>query len=69
MRLGALFEDTKAGRIGKVMGFVGPYVQMRPIGGGREWDTRPGRLRPVTVSEALRVGAAAANARSRGECL
>lgn len=69
VRLGDVFEDTKVKRIGRVMGFVGPYVQLRPVGGGREWDARPDRLRPATVSEALSVGAAAANARSRGERL
>ncbi|MGW0823561.1 hypothetical protein [Streptomyces sp. NPDC002845] len=60
-------EDTQRQRIGKVMGFVGPYVQLRPVGGGREWDTRPEHLRPVTPAEALSAGVATANARSRGE--
>jgi hypothetical protein len=66
-RLGDLVEDTGVGKIGKVMGFEGPYVQMRPVGGGCEWDAEPGRLRPVAVSEALRAGVSVANARSRGE--
>ncbi|MDX2657880.1 hypothetical protein PV736_02170 [Streptomyces scabiei] len=67
VRLGAVVEDVKVKKVGKVMGFVGPYVQLRPVGGGVEWDARPERLRPVTVAEALSAGAAAANARSRGE--
>ncbi|MEI5523595.1 hypothetical protein WB401_20080 [Streptomyces brasiliscabiei] len=69
MRVGDAVRDTATGRIGKVMGFVGPYVQLRPIGGGREWDVRPERLTPVTRSEALSEGVARRNARSRGERL
>jgi hypothetical protein len=69
LRLGDTVKDTKSNRVGKVMGFVGPYVQLRPVGGGLEWNARPERLRPVSVSEALSAGAAVANARSRGERL
>ncbi|MGW0824687.1 hypothetical protein [Streptomyces sp. NPDC002845] len=67
-RLGDTVEDTGRKRVGKVMGFEGPYVQLRPVGGGREWDTRPENLRQLTPAEALSAGVAAANARSRGEC-
>jgi hypothetical protein len=67
-RLGDLVEDTGGKKIGKVMGFTGPYVQLRPVGGGIEWDAEPETLRPVTVAEALSAGVAVANARSRGEC-
>ena len=67
-RLGDTVEDTEASRIGKVAGFVGPYIQLRPIGGGLEWDARPERLRPVTAGTALSEGVSLANARSRGEC-
>ncbi|NEC85136.1 hypothetical protein [Streptomyces sp. SID12501] len=67
--LGDTVEDADAGRIGKVMGFEGPYVQVRPVGGGREWDARPDDLRPVTDAQALRSAVAVANARSRGEHL
>ncbi|MEV1063033.1 hypothetical protein [Streptomyces sp. NPDC050263] len=65
-QVGDLVWDTSARRIGRVMGHVGPYVQLRPPGGGREWDAR-GPLRPATVAESLSAGAAVANARSRGE--
>ncbi len=67
-RLGDTVEDTAARKFGKVTGFVGPYVQLRPIGGGIEWDARPEKLRPATSEEALSAGVAVANARSRGEC-
>jgi len=66
-QLGDTVEDTRRKRVGKVMGFEGPYVQLRPIGGGIEWDAGPDELRPLTLTEALSAGVAAANARSRGE--
>ncbi|SMF23556.1 hypothetical protein [Streptomyces sp. Amel2xC10] len=67
-RLHDVVEDTAAGKVGKVMGHVGPYMQLRPIGGGLEWEADPGSLRPVTTAQALSAGVAIANARSRGEC-
>lgn len=70
-RLGDIVEDTRAKvkKVGRVMGFVGPYVQLRPVDGGREWDARPEQLRPATLAEALSACVAEANARSRGELL
>lgn len=65
--IGDTVEDTARRRVGKVMGYEGPYVQLRPIGGGREWDAEPRHLRPLTLIEALSAGVAEANARSRGE--
>lgn len=65
--VGDTVEDTASRRVGKVMGHVGPFARLRPIGGGREWDAEPGNLRPLALSEALSAGVAAANARSRGE--
>ena len=65
--IGDVVEDTRRSRIGTVMGSEGPYVQLRPIGGGREWDAEPGRLRPATPAQTLSANVAAANARSRGE--
>nr|WP_251060379.1 hypothetical protein [Streptomyces sp. ISL-100] len=54
-------------RIGEVMGAEGPYLHLRPLGGGREWDAEPGRVRPATAAERLSAAVAAANAVSRGE--
>lgn len=68
LSLGDVVEDTGSKRIGKVMGFEGPYVQLRPIGGGREWDAEPDQLKPATRAQALSAAVATANARSRGEC-
>lgn len=36
--VGTYAVDTRTGRVGRVMGHEGPYVQLRPYGGGREWD-------------------------------
>lgn len=67
-RLGDTVEDTERNKCGKVAGCVGPYIQLRPIGGGIEWDARPERLQPVPAGTALSEGVSVANARSRGEC-
>ncbi|MFE0443808.1 hypothetical protein [Streptomyces fungicidicus] len=65
--VGAHVVDTVTGRVGVVMGHEGPYVQLRPYGGGREWDADPGAVRQATPAERLRAATAYANARSRGE--
>ncbi|MEU6066026.1 MULTISPECIES: hypothetical protein [Streptomyces] len=59
--------DTHTGKLGIVMGHEGPYVQLRPYGGGREWDARPEAVRRATPAERLSAATAYANARSRGE--
>ncbi|MFF1696151.1 hypothetical protein ACFVXC_21395 [Streptomyces sp. NPDC058257] len=65
--IGAYAVDTRTGRVGRVMGHEGPYVQLRPVGGGREWDCEPDLLRTATDSERISAATAYANARSRGE--
>ncbi|MEJ8657216.1 MULTISPECIES: hypothetical protein [Streptomyces] len=65
--VGSYVIDTSTGRMGRVMGYEGPYVQLRPIGGGREWDCAPEVVRAATAMERLRAATAYANARSRGE--
>ncbi|MER6621818.1 MULTISPECIES: hypothetical protein [unclassified Streptomyces] len=65
--VGAYVVDTRTERIGLVMGHEGPYVQLRPYGGGREWDADPGAVRQATPAERLHAATAYANARSRGE--
>ncbi|MET7602910.1 hypothetical protein [Streptomyces avermitilis] len=49
------------------MGYEGPYVQLRPHGGGKEWDVEPEAVRGATPAERLSAATAYANARSRGE--
>ncbi|MGF0171765.1 hypothetical protein ACQF36_15040 [Streptomyces sp. Marseille-Q5077] len=65
--IGSYVVDTRRGTIGVVMGHEGPYVQLRPYGGGKEWDAEPGAVRTATPAERLRAATAYANARSRGE--
>nr|WP_079101210.1 hypothetical protein [Streptomyces pathocidini] len=64
--LGSLVIDTgDRNRVGVVMGHVGPYVQLRPVGGGREWDAAPERVRPLTSREELSARLAARNKGAR----
>ncbi|MGV9452807.1 hypothetical protein [Streptomyces sp. NPDC003635] len=65
--VGSYVVDTRSGRIGIVMGHEGPYVQLRPYGGGCEWDAAPDSVRHATPAE--RAGAATAHPgpHSRGE--
>ncbi|MFF2731725.1 hypothetical protein ACFVS9_27940 [Streptomyces sp. NPDC058008] len=63
--VGAAVHDGGSGRVGLVMGHDGPYLQLRPLGGGREWDADPARLRPLGAAELLSARVAEANARSR----
>ncbi|MFG3512078.1 hypothetical protein [Streptomyces bobili] len=63
--VGEAVHDSARDRVGRVMGHVGPYVQLRPLAGGREWDADPGHLRRLTPAELLSALVAQANARSR----
>jgi len=50
-----LVVDTKTNKIGYVMGNEGPCVQLRPPGGGREWDAYLSEIRQATDTEVLRA--------------
>ncbi|MEU6084366.1 hypothetical protein [Streptomyces sp. NPDC047108] len=63
--VGVPVRDTERDRVGVVMGREGPYLQLRPLGGGREWDAEPGRVRLISQAELLSARVAEANARSR----
>jgi hypothetical protein len=65
--LGSYAVDTHTGRVGVVMGYEGPYVQLRPYGGGKEWDCDPGTLRRATPDECHRAAGEHAHARNRGD--
>jgi hypothetical protein len=65
--VGSYAVDIRTGRVGVVMGHEGPYVQLRPYGGGKEWDVEPEAVRLATPAERLSAATAYANARSRGE--
>ncbi|MGW3465613.1 hypothetical protein ACWDE9_41415 [Streptomyces olivaceoviridis] len=60
---GALVVDRRNGKVGVVMGHVGPYVQLRPPRGGREWDVPPEDVRSPTPTEELSAKVAVANRR------
>ncbi|MEU6393188.1 hypothetical protein [Streptomyces sp. NPDC046939] len=62
---GKVVHDTVRDRVGRVMGHEGPYIQLRPLAGGREWDATPDRIRVLTADELLSALLAVANARSR----
>ncbi|MFZ3557453.1 MULTISPECIES: hypothetical protein [unclassified Streptomyces] len=65
--IGSYAVDTSTGQVGRVMGHEGPYVQLRPFGGGREWDCPPDVLRVASTTERVRAATAYENRRSRGE--
>lgn len=66
--IGALAKDTANGRIGVVMGEVGGRVQIRPVGGGIEWDAMPDNVVAPTAREELSARLAIRNGNSR-DCL
>ncbi|MEU0214328.1 hypothetical protein ABZ281_04115 [Streptomyces sp. NPDC006265] len=55
LSLNTLAIDTARDKIGYVMGHEGPYLQLRPPGGGVEWDADPKKVRLATDTEALRA--------------
>ncbi|MFF2505831.1 hypothetical protein ACFVTY_20930 [Streptomyces sp. NPDC058067] len=63
--VGEAVHDSARDLVGRVVGHEGPYVQLRPLAGGREWGADPGRLRILTPDELLRALLAEVNARSR----
>ncbi len=63
--VGQAVHDPARDKVGEVMGHEGPYVQLRPLGGGCEWDADPRTVRPLTRAETLHALVAEANARSR----
>lgn len=63
--IGELAKDTAKGRIGIVMGELGGRVQIRPIGGGREWDAMPDMVVQPSAREELSARLAIRNSNSR----
>ncbi|MDT0462456.1 hypothetical protein [Streptomyces gibsoniae] len=63
--IGELAKDSASGRIGVVMGEFGGRVQMRPIGGGTEWDAMPDKVVKPSVREELSARLAMKNGNSR----
>ncbi|MBO0652849.1 hypothetical protein J1792_08630 [Streptomyces triculaminicus] len=50
-REGTYVVDTRSATLAQVMGTVGPRVQVRRPGGGREWEVPPQALRLATREE------------------
>ncbi|MCX4882195.1 hypothetical protein [Streptomyces sp. NBC_00847] len=63
--IGELAKDSARDRIGVVMGAVGGRVQIRPIGGGTEWDAHPDNVVAPSPREELSTRLAIKNANSR----
>ena len=61
---GTVVYDPRSDKVGEYQGKAGPYVLLRPVGGGREWEARPESIRPATPGERLSAGVRAANSRS-----
>lgn len=62
---GETAKDIRTGRVGRVMGRVGPRYQLRPLNGGKEWEAAPDHLSPAIQSDALSDAVAEVNARTR----
>ncbi|TXR96133.1 hypothetical protein EAO73_31795 [Streptomyces sp. col6] len=52
---GSFAVDARDGRVGRVLGRVGPYVRLRPPGGGPVWDCPPDSVRPAPPGVVLRA--------------
>jgi hypothetical protein len=63
--IGELAQDNAKGCIGVVMDEVGGRVQIRPIGGGREWDALPDNVEPPSAREELHARLAIQDGNSR----
>ncbi|MFJ2771803.1 hypothetical protein [Streptomyces sp. NPDC087300] len=51
---GTFAVDYRDGSVGQVMGCEGGLVQLRPIGGGREWDCPPESVAEAPAGDVLR---------------
>ncbi|MFF8845465.1 hypothetical protein ACF08N_22525 [Streptomyces sp. NPDC015127] len=63
--IGDLAKDTANGKLGIVMGEIGGRVQMRPVGGGIEWDAMPDNVVSPKAREELSARLAVRNANTR----
>lgn len=53
--VGSYAVDSRDGSLGQVMGYDGGCAQLRPVGGGREWDCPAGAVRTAELAEVLRA--------------
>lgn len=66
--VGTHVADQRDGRLGEVMGHLGGRVQLRPLGGGREWDCPPDSVEPAPPEEVLRARVRKVNQEGRLPC-
>ncbi|MFF3745256.1 hypothetical protein [Streptomyces kronopolitis] len=62
---GSYAVDGRDGRIGLVMGHAGPFVRLRPPGGGAQWDCPPQLLEAAPPSAVLAARVRELNWQSR----
>ncbi|MEN8656238.1 hypothetical protein ABCR94_38130 [Streptomyces sp. 21So2-11] len=65
-KTGETVRDASGDKIGVVMGHEGPRWQLRPIGGGKEWDADPKNIQAVDQVENASARVADINRRSGG---
>ncbi|MFI0241586.1 hypothetical protein [Streptomyces sp. NPDC016845] len=65
MSLGPYVIDIRDGRVGQVMAREGGFVQLRPPGGGVEWDCPPEAVSPAPVLDELRARVRVVNQEGR----
>lgn len=65
--IGSYVVDIRTGRVGRLVGRSASSLRLRPVGGGREWECEPEKVRAATAAERISAVTAYANARSRGE--
>ncbi|WP_267242665.1 hypothetical protein [Streptomyces sp. PR69] len=65
LAIGTYAVDVRDGRVGRIMGRVGPCLQLRPPGGGREWDCPLNAARAAPLGEVLRARVREINAEGR----
>ena len=52
-KIGTYVLDTRSNRIGEVMDHLNGHLQLRPIGGGVEWDCHPTDAEPPHAGGAV----------------
>ncbi|KPI24448.1 hypothetical protein OK074_7025 [Actinobacteria bacterium OK074] len=60
-RVGTYGLDVREGKVGEIMGHVGGLVQLRPVGGGVEWDCPVESVEAAPPKEVLRAKVRKAN--------
>ncbi|MGW1463249.1 hypothetical protein ACWCPT_02690 [Streptomyces sp. NPDC002308] len=62
---GSFAVDARTGKVGRVVGRVGPDIRLRPPGGGPEWDCPPDAVQPAPPGVVLRARVTEINRRGQ----